>query len=639
MISTADDVLIYNQPDCILPKSFFEGRFPPNVHPDSLDYSQWWDQQEERAKNGFSDGGYSVTGPYYHHLNFKEINMLDEYGRPMLGHPYYAYEDQELFNDVDKARKAGKGLILVTFRGFGKSFDIATICEHEFIYYEASECIISASTDFYASRLWSKIELGLNSVPEEFRPNLLADRPNYKESGYKDAATKKIHGMRSMLHKVVYADNPGKTRGTRPNIHVFEEIGSWVGAAKLIQCFKMTEASWWRGARYTCFPALIGTGGEMETGGSEDAKRMFYNPDPYNLMAFEYKEKKIGRFIPAYKKFEGFYEESGVSDEKGAFEFLKNRRAEKESDFEMYKQETMEFPFEPEEAFQVIGYNSLPTDLLEQQFNNIWRDPLLQVIEKGDLKPVYKGKNIVDVIFIPDEKGPFEFVKGEHPRKGPDGFVIPNLYISGCDSFDAVLEKNKNPRDQSLKGRKSSGSIFVFKRFWNARETGRIFVAKITQRTDDAEEFYKNTVLLNIYYRCRMLFEYSKIGIGRHYVTNNLTQYLYPRPNLEALNIVKRSVATQKYGVQMPEEVKNHIVNTLYKEYIREKWEEMYFLSQLEDGIRFTWGSNEHDETMAAAIALLEDEDMYDVEIKTSSSKVRRFPKYRRDQFGNLIFD
>jgi hypothetical protein len=44
------DIVIYNQPDCVLPKSFFEGRFPPDVHPDSLDWEQWWDDQTERCK-------------------------------------------------------------------------------------------------------------------------------------------------------------------------------------------------------------------------------------------------------------------------------------------------------------------------------------------------------------------------------------------------------------------------------------------------------------------------------------------------------------------------------------------------------------------------------------------------------------
>ena len=52
--------------------------------------------------------------------------------------------------------------MLITGRGFGKSFAAASIAEHEFVFKEASECIISASTDFFASQLWSKIEPSVN---------------------------------------------------------------------------------------------------------------------------------------------------------------------------------------------------------------------------------------------------------------------------------------------------------------------------------------------------------------------------------------------------------------------------------------------------------------------------------------------
>ena len=157
MIDTDREIVVYNQSDCILPKSFFEGRFVPDVHPESLDWEQWWDKEIDRCKNGWSDGGFSITGQYYYHLNHKKINMLDSADRPIIEHPYYAYDDQELFNGFNEARAEGKGFILLTGRGFGKSFSVSSICEHEFVFYPASETIISASTKFFAKELWFKI--------------------------------------------------------------------------------------------------------------------------------------------------------------------------------------------------------------------------------------------------------------------------------------------------------------------------------------------------------------------------------------------------------------------------------------------------------------------------------------------------
>jgi len=106
------EIVIYNQPKCVLPKSFFEGRFPPDVHPDSLDYQQWWSEQIVRCKEGWRDGGFYVPPAYYYHLNFKKINMLDEHYKPFIGHPYFAMDDMELFQEMELARKDGQGLYL-----------------------------------------------------------------------------------------------------------------------------------------------------------------------------------------------------------------------------------------------------------------------------------------------------------------------------------------------------------------------------------------------------------------------------------------------------------------------------------------------------------------------------------------------
>ena len=629
------EVLIYNQPDCILPKSFFEGRFIPDVHPDSLDWEQWWDDQIIRCKEGWNDGGFSVTGPYYYHLNHKKINMLDAHDKTIIDHPYYAYEDQELFNNFQTARSQGKGIILLTGRGFGKSFNVASIAEWEFVFVPASEVIVSASSDFFAKELWFKINLGLNSVDDEIRPNLLSGTKDYMESGMKwtdpETGKQKTIGYRSKMHRVVYDNEPGKTRGTRPNIHIFEEMGSWSGAAKLIDCYNMTEASWWRGSKFTCFPILIGTGGQMKQGGSEDAKIMFYDPDAFNLIAFEWDDQKIGKFFPAYQKFGGYYEKTGTSDVEGAKTFLDTRRERKKKNLKAFQQEIQEFPFNPEEAFKISGTNIFNHDKLYNRYAEIKKSKeLTAVVQKGNLKFVRVGSRIVGVEWEPSNTGIFEIAEHPHidsvthrPKK--------HLYISGCDSFDAVAEEDANNND------KSRGSIFVFKRFWKASETGRLFVAKITQRTNDASIFYWNTVKLNMYYECQMLYEHTKIGIAQHYITNKLHHLLYLRPKLDTVGVIKKQYSTNTYGLTMPIQIKQHAI-TRYSQYIEEYCEQMYFPSQILDAMEFRWGSSKHDETMAAAIAILGDDDMYRVEIKENKEMSMNFPKFVRDRNGKLRF-
>ena len=177
----------------------------------------------------------------------------------------------------------------------------------------------------------------------------------------------------------------------------------------------------------------------------------------------------------------------------------------------------------------------------------------------------------------------------------------------------------------------------MFKRFWKATETGRMFVAKCTQRTDDATSFYWNTVKLNMYYRSQMLYEHTKIGIAQHYITNRLHDMLYPRPRLDTVGIIKKTVSTNTYGITMPIQVKQHAISR-YGQYIDQYADQMYFPSQLLDAMEFRWGSSKHDETMAAAIAILGDDDMYNVLIKESKEKSMNFPKFVRDRNGHIRF-
>lgn len=980
-----DHIEIYNQPDCILPKSFFEGRYIPSFHKESLDYEQWWEEQTNRCLNGWSDGGYSITPQHYYHLNFKKIVMLNEYQQETIDHPYFAFEDQQLFSDIEIARKARKGIILITGRGFGKclakgtkiimydgrvlevekvkngdlvmgpdsmprrvlsttsgiddmyevvqnqgmsytvnsehilslrrnpgsnhdgwtrypeygevcninvtdyiakskkfkqtfsgyrhkginfpttstlidpywlglwlgdgnnhntgitsidsevvdtvysyatklgmkvtinqnknktcptytinsgrtgrrnplisllrhynllrnkhipveysrndyntrlsllaglidsdgyyklggysftlkdeqlikdiafianslgfktklhkkrrkiksigfeadywyiniygnvdiipcrlsrkkarvsknkdpyitaikevkykgkdeyygfsvdgdhlflledgtvthnSFCATSIAEHRFIFYPATEIIMSASEALFVDKLWQKLDIGLNNLPDDLRPTLLQDTSKAKESGmevFENGKKKKV-GFRSMISKVIYDNNEGATRGTRPAIHIFEEIGSWTGFAKLIDCYKATKPSWYRGMYMTCFPLLIGTGGQMKNGGSKDAERMFWNPEAYDLMSFEYPDqkwyggKKCGKFFSCYEKFEGFYEKSGISDKIAAKIFHDQKREKNKSDLAMYLQDTMEFPFTPYEAFRVEGTGIFDRKLIEDRYNIVNQDPELKnIVQRGRLEFISKTNLKLGVKWIKDKNGNLEIL--EHPEWEVDDKVdskIPHLYVSGCDSYDAVGETSVGPDSRS------KGSIFIFKRFWKPEKTGKIFVAKCTIRERNASAFYWETVKLNMYYNCKMLYEHTNKGIANHYIINELSEYLYARPKLEEINVIRKTQVTNRFGLVMPYEIKVHCIQS-YADYIDNYYENLYFLSQMEDALQFQFGSSTHDETMACSLAVVADRDMYNVAIEERKKAAIKFPTFKT-VYGKQVF-
>lgn len=644
--SKLSHVTVFNQPDCILPKSFFEGRFIPNVHPESIDYVQWWEEQERRCKEGWSDGGYVLSPAYYYHLNFKKINMLDiRTNQVIVEHPYYSYEDQQLFSDIHECRTTtNDSIMLITGRGFGKSFNVTSIVEHEFTFTDVSESIISASTERFASLLWEKVEMGLNSQPSEFRRSLLKDTSTMKQSGYtiKDDENRFVDvDADSFIRKVVYDSDAGKTRGTRPNIHVFEEVGSWTGSASLIECLKKTSPSWRRGSIRMTFAMFIGTGGEMDSGGSIDAKTMFNNPEEYGIRAYEYKERKIGKFYPAYAKYTGFYEKSGVSDYEGAKTDLDKDREKVKSNPELYRQVSSEFPYDPDEAFQVSGHGVFPVDILEKRFADIERSPVLKkMVQRGNLNWVREGSRITGVEWEQDENGVFEIA--EHPAWTKKEWVhgrVNNLYVAGCDSFDAVAEDDKKMSETEKRNRKSRGANYVYKRFFNASETSRLFVANIVQRTDDASEFYWNTIKLNMYYNAKVLAEYTKVGIISHYIREGFEYMLYKRPRLDS-TVVKESLTTNRYGLSMPGEVKRHVISRLVQ-YVKTDSDQIFFTSLIRDMLGFTYegrDKNQHDEVMGASLCVIADDDMFKVAAKAQESSAVHFPAYIRDSRGNLAF-
>jgi hypothetical protein len=368
---------------------------------------------------------------------------------------------------------------------------------------------------------------------------------------------------------------------------------------------------------------------------------MAYNPDAYNLKSFIYKDQKIVKFYPAYRKFEGTYELSGLSDEKKAKAFLDDRRETKKSNPDMYRQETMEFPFEMEEAFQTKGDNIFPIAILEERFAQIHRNTeLLNTVKKGNLHFIMDGKKITGVEWEEDPKGIFEIA--EFPVWLKPGFNEPRpheLYIGGIDSFDSVLERTTS-KNAAKQDKKSKGSHFIFKRGgWKASETSRLFVAKLTQRTEDSTEFYWNTIKLSLFYGgAKALIEYTMKGIFHHYITNGFEYLMYKRPRLDS-TVVKESVSTNTYGIAMPIEVKLDIIKN-FARYVRTTGaSDMFFLSQIKQCIDFRFGSSAFDEVMASAIALFADQDMVKVGIRQVKIENDSFPVYRRDPYGNLVFN
>jgi hypothetical protein len=296
-----------------------------------------------------------------------------------------------------------------------------------------------------------------------------------------------------------------------------------------------------------------------------------------------------------------------------------------------------------EEAFYVSGSGILPKEEMEERLFYIQRnEDVANRVEEGYFKPILNSrKEVIDVVFKKKPGGPVQIL--EHPCKIVDRdttaqMIPPNLYVSGCDSYDSVEEEADEVQETSENSGKSKGCNIMYKRWWRASEELQdTFVAKVTMR-GRATRFYEQTYYLNYYYQSKMLYEHTKIGIAQWYITNKLNKFLYKRPVLDQVGVIKKTQSTNRYGITMPAQVKNHAIMN-YGEWIRDNVDSMFFMSQLKDGMSFKFGSSKHDETMAAAIAKMADDDMHDVRIiETVKQNYSEFPKFERDSHGNLSF-
>ena len=415
-------MIIKHQPKSLLPGSFFEGRYgaPDNVYK-ALGIKRqrgldWWREQIRRCKEGYSDGGYSVTGAYYFFLNFCNIPVIvNTKTRDIdLCAPYYAIEDHEIFDSIQEAREKGLGYLLVTGRGLGKTYISVCHIIHMFLFKKNSECIVSASQVKYVDNVWDKIRETLSILPPELRPHPEITNNDkqiyYQYRGLNRENRKITKGNLSKIHKIIYSnksDSSSHSRSTRPHLQLFEEVGSWRG---LIKCFEKAKGSYNVGSIRKGLPILIGTGGEMDSGGTDDLKELFYNPEQYGLLPFKCNDgSTTARFYPCYKKCSGFYEESGKTDESKSKAWHDGERELKHGNSKVYTQHIAENPYTPEEAFLSAAGNMFDTEILQKRLMKIeMNEDYRSKIKKGNL--IRQGGN---VCFVPNREGPFEFL--EHP--------------------------------------------------------------------------------------------------------------------------------------------------------------------------------------------------------------------------------
>jgi hypothetical protein len=582
-------------------KSFFEGRTPPNVPIESLDNIDWYNEQIAYCFEGREKGGTRITGDHYWFLNMWPIQRViqDKYGNATnkfeFNYPLWCQDDDYVFKQIEEAQCGPgdkKAIFLFTGRGWGKSYLVVSIGGKIYYLTPRSHSVISASQSDHADETFTKMRECMDGV-ELLHPTLahkrLYDSNDYIESGEELTidGEKRRTGYRSKIEKVLYDKKPGKTKGKRLDFQQWEEAGDFGGAAPLRECIAASEGSWKVGSIYRCRVFYTGTGGTVK---SAEARELFENPEAFNIYpVVEWENRKTGIVIPAYRKYGGFYEKDGISDIEGAKAHLMKIREEKKSDPVAYRKFIQEFPFDPNELFQLSGTNNFDQEKLATQYVKIVNDPNYKLGKTGNLHWIINNGKITGVRWEDHKDG--KMWKLEDPEKDASGSIYNNLYVGGYDGIDLGTEDTST-------GKGSEGALAIKKRFLSGTKSNNVYVFYYHERPKDINEFYENVLKACWYWNLSgknedgditgsLNIEYSKIGIVGFFKSwgKGEMRWLMKRPRLSLSDPTSDKESTKLIGT-LPT-VKNFENGELFlARYIRDYSEHLFYLpaiNQLKD--------------------------------------------------------
>jgi hypothetical protein len=559
----------------------------------TLEYKEYWKEQKLRCKEGYSVAGVRITGEHYGYLNFGRIEktQLDEKGasagerivknkkaEKKISFPDFWDGDYMYFHAKDIARNGGwfKGkqylggqhLCVAKKRRGGYSYKNGWIAANTYKMIPRSVTLLCAYETKY---LYPK---GTFQMTYEYvdwinrhtnwRRRKLKDSQDHIIDGYEvtDNGISYERGYLSHVMALSFGSNASAARGKDGTLILVEEAGK---APNLMDFYMSTQPLVEDGDYVTGQIIIFGTGGDDNTNW-EDFEKMFYEPDSFNMMAFEnewdegMKETSCGFFVPEYMNRPGSIDGDGNSDIPLAKEkALEKRRqiANSSKDQKILNGHIMERPFCPAEAFSRSGTNFFPVVELRE-----WRNKLFvtgKYKTAGDIGELYSN-SLGEIDFrLNREKRPvwdYPIKKGEDntgaviryfPPLRKNGKVIENLYVIDVDTY-----RHDNSTGDSV------GAAYVWIRPNSiSGDKGERIVASYVGRPNEQDDF--NEVVYNLarYYNAKIGFENDEPGglldYAKRFPELNLIDYLEEEFELaydEKLT-TSRSKVKRKYGMHM----------------------------------------------------------------------------------------
>ena len=460
-----------------------------------------------------------------------------------------------------------KDLMMMGSRGYGKSYSVGVgIIAHEWLFNgqthytqesidhpTSSEVVAGAGDAKYSSETLSKTRIALDKLPGRIEmgnriyPSPLSKKytgswmpaseivQRYRE---KMSGNWEWKGSMSTIKHRTFKDNPFAANGTRPGVLLMEEVGMFDNLrecrAPLVECMR-------DGGRKFGSCMYIGTGGDMNGGGTVDSSMMFYEPAKYDLIEFDdvwEHRGKIAYFIPAYLGLNEFKNQNGDSDTEGAKKFLKKERDKlrtSKSGSDALDGELQNRPVVPSEIFLAKTGNIFPIADLQNRLRDMESYERWSMLEhvcelyydskaalggvsykidtKNKLKPINRFP-------FPEKQRDGALVIYEFPQT-INGEVPHGAYVIGHDPY-----ASDDPSGGSL------GSIYVIKTSKYFDKIGHNeIVAQFVGRPYEGRHIINDILLkLSLFYNAKVYFENVRGNVKEYFEKNKYLSKLAKQP-------------------------------------------------------------------------------------------------------------
>lgn len=559
-----------------------QGRIPDKG---SEEYREFFNFHKELCMNGCMMDGQYINPFLYWHLNIwhTEVDIIDEYGRINQKYANPLLRDNEwlVTNEIDRAQKEKKGLVILGIRRFAKSVLEASYIGHGATFDENSQNIIAGLNAPDIKLITDKIDKGLNFIPEAWRWQRVEDNwKNQVTLGIKTKAGERIPFSQILIRNLDEGNNEEAIAGTKPRRLIIDEIGK----GSFLRGLQAATPGFTTPFGWGCSPILTGTGGDMKK--FMDAKSLMFDVENFNFLEYQSakdekkvhglfishkyrmeakEESTLGAFLDAPKGSTLYDVSMMVSNEELATKITNDNldKLKKAGDRVAYLKEKMYYPQEVDDIFLNEDTNIFDIEAAKRQKFRLGQQertgtPVILYDDGQGVKHEFTDKMpITNFPLKNTDLKDAPVVIYEFPIEAPPY----GLYVAGIDPY----RQGKSAYSTSL------GSVYIYKRMHaiSGEKYQDMFVASYCARPDKKETWEEQARYLIKYYNARALCENDEISFIDYMISKGDNHYLERQPDW-LKEIVPNTTVRRDYGIHRSSEKIRDFLHGALKKYTEE---------------------------------------------------------------------